>query len=211
MTQSRRTKPVPEEKKSNRGRPSKYNSDTFPEQAYKLAKLGAMDKEIADFFDTHVDTIDLWKRTYPEFIRSIKAGKDHYDSRRVESSLLQRALGYEYTETKTEDIIITQGKGKDKISIPGTKVTTTNKIVPPSTTAQIFWLVNRQPQRWQHVNKTEVNHKGKVNSVVNHKGKVEIDDSPERAQAVFREMLRAGGADAFLLLGTDPGAEAKTH
>lgn len=210
MSPSKRTIPAPEEKNRG-GRPSKYNPDIFPEQALKLCKLGAMDKQIADFFDVSVESIDKWKQAHPKFLQSLKEGKDYYDSVRVESSLLQRALGYEFTETKVEEIELTGGKGKDKITIPATKVTTTRKFIPPSTTAQIFWLVNRQPDRWQHVNKTEVNHKGKVHSEVNHKGKVEIDDTQERAQAVFRAMLNAGGADALLLLGADPGAGAKTH
>ncbi len=214
MSPSKRTIPPPPKlgERNKGGRSSSYDPDTYPELAKKLcAEFGADDKGLAQIFDVTTTTIDNWKNEHKEFFGSIREGKDLYDCKNVEISLLQRALGYDYIETKVEEITLSQGKGKAKISVPATKTTTINKIVPPSTTAAIFWLVNRQPQRWQHLQKTEFNHKGKVFSEVNHKGKVKIDDSPERAQIVFQEMLKAGGIDPFLLLGTDKGAQTQTH
>ena len=56
----------------------------------------------------------------------------------VENALLKRALGYDYTEEKVE---VSEKDGR--------KVTQTVKHVAPDTTAQIFWLKNRRPDRWR--------------------------------------------------------------
>ena len=42
------------------GRPTKYK-DEYCEQAYKLCLLGATDKEMADFFQVSLSTLNLWK------------------------------------------------------------------------------------------------------------------------------------------------------
>lgn len=56
----------------------------------------------------------------------------------VENALLKRALGYEYMEERVE---ISEKDGR--------KVIQTVKTVIPDTTAQIFWLKNRRPDRWR--------------------------------------------------------------
>jgi hypothetical protein len=117
------------------GRPSSY-SDEFAAQAEKLAKLGATDMEIADFFQVSVRTLHRWKGDYPEFCHSLKAGKEVADER-VERSLFQRAIGFEHEAVK-----ILQDKGKPVI-VPY------REYVVPDTTACIFWLKNRKSQEWR--------------------------------------------------------------
>ncbi len=56
----------------------------------------------------------------------------------VEESLLKKALGYEYQETRTEF--------SDKT---GEKTVTTSHHVGPDVRALTFWLKNRCPDRWQ--------------------------------------------------------------
>ena len=55
----------------------------------------------------------------------------------VENALLKRALGYEYDEVTVEQ------------SEDGFKRRVTTKQVLPDTTAQIFWLKNRRPDKWR--------------------------------------------------------------
>ncbi len=55
----------------------------------------------------------------------------------VEQALLQRALGVTVTETRRE----TSEKGE--------KTVTTEKQLPPDISAQMFWLKNRDPDRWR--------------------------------------------------------------
>src|SRR5690606_25933325 len=83
------------------------------------------------------------KQEFPEFSESLKKGKDEADAL-VASSLFRRALGYNHPDT---DIKMFRGK------IITTKVT---KYYPPDTTAAIFWLKNRQPEKWR--DKQEIKH-----------------------------------------------------
>lgn len=124
------------------GRPSKWK-DEFVEQAKKLAVLGATDKEVADFFEVSEATINAWKLRYPEFLESLKVGKEHADSR-VERSLFARAIGYRHDAVK---IFNHQG---EIITEPYVEH------FPPDTTACIFWLKNRKPGEWRDKTEQEV-------------------------------------------------------
>lgn len=116
------------------GRPTKYKEE-YAEQAYKLSLLGMTDAQMANFFEVDERTVNNWKHDHPEFFQSIKKGKDLADVEVVEA-LRKRALGYQYEEIKQET-------GQQ-----GDKTTTTTKEVPPDPTAIIFWLRNRQRDKW---------------------------------------------------------------
>lgn len=131
------------------GRPSEYKKE-YNEQVEKLCRLGATDKEIADFFDVSEQTLNTWKNKHPEFLESIKKGKVHADAM-VADRLYQRALGYEHQDV---DLKIYKGE------IIETKLT---KYYPPDPTAAIFWLKNRRPKEWR--DKHEVEHKLPENQV----------------------------------------------
>lgn len=124
------------------GRPSKYNPK-FNEQAFKLCLLGATDKELADFFEVSESTLNLWKKDNPKFSESLKDGKSQADAI-IASKLFHRATGYQHEDT---DIKMYEGK------IITTSIT---KHYPPDTTACIFWLKNRQPEKWR--DKQEIKH-----------------------------------------------------
>lgn len=124
------------------GRPTKYKKE-FCEQAKKLCLKGFIDTEIADFFDVDVATLNRWKLKHEAFRESLKEGKRHSDDKVVDA-LYNRALGFESTEIKTEEI----GEGQ--------KVTRTVKQIAGDTTAQIFWLKNRQPDQWRNNPESEV-------------------------------------------------------
>lgn len=125
---------------SKGGRPSSYKPE-YIEQALKLARLGATDKEIADFFNVGEKTLNNWKTDHPEFLQSLKEGKLLSDAE-VSSKLYHRALGYSHADV---DIRVVAG---EIIQTP------LIKHYPPDTTACIFWLKNRQPDKWR--DKTEV-------------------------------------------------------
>jgi len=138
------------------GRPTKFKPQ-YVEQGYKLAIEGFTDQQMADFFGVSRSTLALWKKEHPEFSDTIKKGKDDFDSAEVEYCLLQRACGFKYVETTREIAPHADPQtGKAKLRI--TKKVT--KYAPPDVTAQIFWLKNRQPNRWRDVQKME--HSGYV-------------------------------------------------
>lgn len=122
------------------GRPSSYRPE-YAEQALKLCRLGATDKELADFFCVNVDTIHEWKKVHPEFSDSLKAGKGLADAE-VADKLFKRATGYEHSAVK----ISATPDGREHI-------TEYTEKYPPDTTAAIFWLKNRRPDLWR--DKTE--------------------------------------------------------
>lgn len=117
------------------GRPSKYKPE-LDEQAEKLCRLGATDKEIAAFFGVRESTLNNWKLRHPSFVESLKRGKDEVDGL-VEQSLFRRAMGYSH---QSEKVFQYQG------AIVRAK---TVEHYPPDTTACIFWLKNRQPDNWR--------------------------------------------------------------
>lgn len=132
------------------GRKSSYKEE-YANQALKLCLLGATDKELANFFSVSEQTLNKWKKDFPEFIESLKKGKSIADAN-VASKLYNRAIGYDFEE-KHFDL-----KRQDKDS-PSQLVETKRikKHMPADTTAAIFWLKNRQPEKWR--DKKEVDAK----------------------------------------------------
>jgi hypothetical protein len=120
---------------AKRGRPSKYRPE-FPRQAQKLCLLGATNEKLADFFSVAVSTVDKWIKEIPEFSGALKSGRDDADAR-VANSLFRRALGYKH---KTIKIFQYEGQSFEHEFI---------EQYPPDPTSCIFWLKNRQPQRWR--------------------------------------------------------------
>lgn len=129
-------------------RPTEYK-DAYAEGARKLAKLGATDAEVADFYGVDVRTIYRWKNTHDAFCQALKAGKDEADIR-VERALYHRAIGYEQDSVK---IFMPAGADKPVYAEFIEKIA-------PDTTAAIFWLKNRRPDDWR--DKRDVEHSGGV-------------------------------------------------
>ena len=97
------------------------------------ARCGLTDEQIAKNIGINRTTLYDWKKKETNIADALKKGKEVIDFE-VENALLKRALGYEYEEETYENGILTK------------KV---KKHVPPDTTAQIFWLKNRQVKKWR--------------------------------------------------------------
>ncbi|MHC5225531.1 terminase [Ignatzschineria sp. LJL83] len=118
------------------GRPTKYR-DSFVEDAYKLSLLGLIDKQLAFFFGVSESTLNRWKLAYPEFSEALKRGKALADAEVVEA-LYRSAIGFSYEES-----VVKEFNGR-------IEVIKTIKHRPPSSAAMIFWLRNRQPDKWSN-------------------------------------------------------------
>lgn len=101
------------------------------------ARDGLTDEQISHNIGIAVGTLYDWKKRFPEISEALKKGKEVVDIQ-VENAMLKRALGYEYQEQRLE-----------KSDKDGVKVVQTIKHIPADTTAQIFWLKNRRPDRWR--------------------------------------------------------------
>ena len=120
-----------------RGRPSKYRKDYHPYLARLLARDGKTDEQIAQWLEVGAATHQRWKRDHPEYRAALNESKAVVDLQ-VQNLLLQRALGY--TTERVEEIVNQQGE------VVRRKVV--RQTVPPSVTAQKFWLKNRQREKW---------------------------------------------------------------
>ena len=123
------------------GRPSAYRPE-YAAQARGYCELGATDADLAEAFNVSTRTIANWYSRYPEFVDAVKVGKDMADDR-VERSLYQKAIGYEYDAVK-----IFNANGSPMV-VPY------REKVAPDTTAAIFWLKNRRKERWRDVQQHE--------------------------------------------------------
>ena len=101
------------------------------------ARDGLTDEQLAAKIGINPATLYDWKNKYPKISEALKKGKEVVDIQ-VENALLKRALGYDYQEERIER------SEKD-----GVKVVQTIKHIPGETTAQIFWLKNRRPDKWR--------------------------------------------------------------
>lgn len=136
-----------------RGRKTGFN-DTIKDTILRLVEDGKTEQQIADIIGVSKTTITNWKGKHPEFLYSLRESRQVADEL-VEAALFGRATGYSHPETKAfcyEGCIITEEMVKH---------------YPPDTQAAMFWLRNRQPEKWRE--KTEgdvtVNNNLQVNSL----------------------------------------------
>jgi len=120
---------------ADKGRPALYK-DEYVKLAYNYCLLGATDADLAHYFEVEETTVNNWKIAHVDFFESIKKGKVEADAK-VAKSLYKRAIGY---DQKTDKIFQFQG---EPVVVP------TIDHIQPDTTAQIFWLKNRQPAKWR--------------------------------------------------------------
>ncbi|MFL0197620.1 transposase [Clostridium sp. WILCCON 0269] len=129
------------------------------------ARDGLTDEQIAKNLGIHAATLYEYKKRYSEFSEALKRGKEVIDFE-VENSLLKRALGYSYTEVTTERVIRKDKNGKvltDIHGFPTYDMVITKEVkkeFAPDTTALIFWLKNRKPDKWR--DKQDIEHTGNI-------------------------------------------------
>ena len=130
------TKPKPKDQLQKRGRKSLFREE-YILIAKAAARFGAIEEEIADELNIGITTLERWKEKYPEFRGALNVGKQAADDR-VERSLYQRANGYSHPAVK--------------VFMKRDGTTVEHKYIehyPPDTTAMIFFLKNRRPDRWR--------------------------------------------------------------
>lgn len=97
------------------------------------ARDGLTDEQLAKNMDISRSTLNEWRKKYSDISDTLKKGKEIVDIK-VENALLKRALGFQYDEVT---------------SVDGKEVKKVTKMVVPDTTAQIFWLKNRRPDKYR--------------------------------------------------------------
>lgn len=97
------------------------------------ARDGLTNEQIAHNMGISRKTLQEWIKKYGDIGDTLKRSKEVVDLQ-VENALLKRAMGYHYDEVTMENGIETKRVTKEVI---------------PDTTAQIFWLKNRRPDKWR--------------------------------------------------------------
>jgi hypothetical protein len=105
------------------------------EKVEVIASMGLTDEQIAVILEISPRTLNYWKK-HPAFLQSLKRGKLKADFQ-ITQSLYKKAIGYE-----------TLDKSGKRVWMAG------------DTTAMIFWLKNRQPEKWRE--KTQLEHLGSI-------------------------------------------------
>ena len=119
--------------------PQKYNK-TVPERMLEMAKLGLTLAEMAHAMEVGVKTVEKWTESRPGVREAVDAGRWIFDTG-MELNMQQRAMGYDYLETRTV-------AGVDSLGREYSSVTTTTRHVPGDPNLMIYWQKLRQPQRW---------------------------------------------------------------
>lgn len=135
---------------------AKYR-DNLPKIVHNLALLGMEDGEIARIIGVSRATLDKWVNENDDFAFSLLEGRELADAQ-VAARLFQRAMGYEHTATKIA--IHAQSGAYQTVDYV--------QRYAPDTAAAIFWLKNRQPDKWKDksVHENEFNMKD-VTPVIN--------------------------------------------
>jgi len=115
---------MPKVKAKKNGRPVKECPAELADLSI-IASVGFTDAEIAILLGCSEKLLNNWKKNKPGFLQSLKSGKLAADFP-VVRSLYKKAIGY-------------QAVAKDGTIID----------VPGDTPSMIFWLKNRQPDRWR--------------------------------------------------------------
>lgn len=123
------------------GRPTLWN-DQFLTIVFEMALLGATDVVLARALNVDIKTIEYWKRTKPEFVETLKRGKDEADAK-VAASLYMASCGYERDE---EIVHVVRGE---------VIRTTIRKYYPPNVWAAARWMSLRQRAIWGDVQRIE--------------------------------------------------------
>lgn len=163
------------------GRKAAWETHIQPrlEEIKGWARDGYTDQQMADALDIHVATFYRYKAAKSELYDALKVNKQIADLT-VENSLFTRANGCEVTEIieDTEYIVDSQGKAKPTGRVKRRKIV---KQLPPDTTAQIFLLKNRVPEKFRDTKNLELTGKGG--------GPIETVKMSKRQHAKIREQM----------------------
>ena len=122
-----------------------------------LSEEGLSDPEIASRCGLSLDSFARWKRRYPKFRDAVEMGRREADFS-VEEALYKKATGYSVKTSKTHKL-----KRIDYDPVTGKKLKEYEELalgvdesyVPPDLKAEIFWLKNRLPLRWNEKDSAE--------------------------------------------------------
>ena len=132
----------------------KYEYWLSPEGLLKLggwARDGLTVEQIAKNMGISRSTLNDWIKKYPDISDTLKKGKEIVDIT-VENSLFNKAVGVKVTvkkPMKVKEVKYDKESGKKISEKEHIEYVDEELYIPADTTAQIFWLKNRLPDKWR--------------------------------------------------------------
>ena len=126
------------------------------------ARDGLSKEQIAENMGICRDTLYEWEKKFTDISDALKKGREVAD-RNVENALYNKAIGF----TATDRVVSTKKtveyeNGKRVREVTEPCVIEVEKYFPPDTTAEIFWLKNRKPDKWRDKQNVELGAESKV-------------------------------------------------
>jgi hypothetical protein len=153
----------------------KYQEDYARIAYVACSEAPFTDAKLATLFNVAKSTINEWKREHPEFKKQMQAGKDRFDSEKVERAFYKRCTGYAFTEITREPAMVDTGQG---VPLQSRMVVTkrVRKHITPDAKGCMDWLCNRRPDRWKKLKHVEIS--GKDGGPVKTSGLVAVPSGP---------------------------------
>jgi hypothetical protein len=152
-----------------------------------MARLGATNQQMAEYFQVGADTITSWKNQHPLFAKAAKRGGLMADLK-VSESLYKRAVGYKYIEEEYSAIEIDGEKmPMDKM----VQVKRIKKVLPPDVKAAMHWLKVRQREVWHPAAEVVNRHVGQVNHLHAQLQDMQIEQLSPEAKNVLFELIQS--------------------
>jgi len=114
------------------------NPEAYDAKADHMSWKGFSNAQMAEAFGIDEHTFYRWLEVHPTFRRSVENGRDEVDVR-ITKSMARKAMGQ--VVTKERFVYDKHGDLEQKV--------VERVELPISETAGIFWLKNRQPDRWR--------------------------------------------------------------
>lgn len=121
---------------------TKWNEDR-PSQAFQMALLGLVDKQIAELMDISLGLLEYWKREKPEFREMLLRGKHEADMKVVNNMYMNCLDRF----VQIEEVHIYRGK-PIKVKV--------QKFIQGDKWTQNKWLAVRRPENWSETHKVEL-------------------------------------------------------
>ncbi|PTK30815.1 transposase [Staphylococcus hominis] len=127
---------------------------------------GISHEQLAERIGINRTTLYSWISKYPEIAQAVKEGQER-TVQYIENALMRKINGYTLHDTKRYKTTDKDGNVVERIEV-------TEKEVGPDTTAIIFALKTKDPERWNE--KITMEHSGRVDSTVNHYANLTEDE-----------------------------------
>lgn len=103
--------------KAEDGSEVEYAPASHDDEVFDLARGGCTREQIVAGLGVTHPTFRKWLHAFPSFAQALKRGRWEHDTGPVENALLKRALGFEYTETKVEGVVLIGKDGEEKLYV----------------------------------------------------------------------------------------------